>query len=46
VVCDDERDGIWPSDHFGVYAELRSEPLTGRERQWGLAGGDDVRTRG
>jgi len=27
VVCDDERDGIWPSDHFGVYAELRSEPL-------------------
>jgi endonuclease/exonuclease/phosphatase family metal-dependent hydrolase len=28
VVCDDEKDGIWPSDHFGVYAELRSEPLT------------------
>jgi endonuclease/exonuclease/phosphatase family metal-dependent hydrolase len=27
VVCDDERDGVWPSDHFGVYAELRSEPL-------------------
>ncbi len=23
VVCDQERDGIWPSDHFGVYAELR-----------------------
>jgi endonuclease/exonuclease/phosphatase family metal-dependent hydrolase len=23
VVCDDERDGVWPSDHFGVYAELR-----------------------
>jgi len=26
VVCDDEQDGIWPSDHYGVYAELRSEP--------------------
>ena len=25
VVCDDESDGVWPSDHFGVYAELRSE---------------------
>jgi endonuclease/exonuclease/phosphatase family metal-dependent hydrolase len=24
VVCDDEREGIWPSDHFGVYAELRT----------------------
>ena len=21
------KNGIWPSDHFGVYAELRSEPL-------------------
>lgn len=27
VVCDDAQDGVWPSDHFGVYAELRSEPL-------------------
>ena len=27
VVCDDERHGIWPSDHFGVLAELRSEPF-------------------
>jgi len=27
VVCDDCVDGVWPSDHFGVYAELRSEPL-------------------
>jgi endonuclease/exonuclease/phosphatase family metal-dependent hydrolase len=27
VVCDDERDGAWPSDHFGVFAVLRSEPL-------------------
>jgi endonuclease/exonuclease/phosphatase family metal-dependent hydrolase len=27
VVCDDERAGIWPSDHFGVYAELRTEPV-------------------
>jgi endonuclease/exonuclease/phosphatase family metal-dependent hydrolase len=29
VVCDDEVDGVWPSDHFGVYAELRSEPDAG-----------------
>ena len=27
VVCDDEVDGVWPSDHFGVYAEFRTEPL-------------------
>ena len=27
VVCDDEKDGVWPTDHFGVYAELRSEPV-------------------
>ncbi|MEX0874746.1 MAG: endonuclease/exonuclease/phosphatase family protein [Actinomycetota bacterium] len=27
VVCDDEVDGVWPSDHFGLYAELRTEPL-------------------
>ncbi len=27
VVCDDERDGVWPSDHFGLYAELRSDPV-------------------
>jgi endonuclease/exonuclease/phosphatase family metal-dependent hydrolase len=27
VVCDDEVDGVWPSDHFGVFAELRTEPL-------------------
>jgi len=26
VVCNDEKDGVWPSDHFGLYAELRSEP--------------------
>ena len=25
VVCDDAQGGVWPSDHFGVYAELRSE---------------------
>jgi endonuclease/exonuclease/phosphatase family metal-dependent hydrolase len=24
VVCHDQREGVWPSDHFGVYAELRS----------------------
>jgi len=29
VVCDDAIDGVWPSDHFGVYAELRSEALAG-----------------
>jgi endonuclease/exonuclease/phosphatase family metal-dependent hydrolase len=22
VVCDAEEDGVWPSDHFGVFAEL------------------------
>jgi len=27
VVCDEEKDAAWPSDHFGVYAELRTEPL-------------------
>lgn len=27
VVCNDERAGIWPSDHFGVYAELRTDPI-------------------
>lgn len=26
VVCDDAWDGVWPSDHFGVLAELRAEP--------------------
>lgn len=25
VVCDDESHGVWPSDHFGVYAELSTE---------------------
>jgi len=29
VVCDDEVGGVWPSDHFGVYAELRTEPIPG-----------------
>jgi endonuclease/exonuclease/phosphatase family metal-dependent hydrolase len=27
VVCDDEKDGVWPSDHFGVYVEMRTEAL-------------------
>jgi len=27
VVCDDETNGVWPSDHYGVYAELRTEPV-------------------
>lgn len=26
VVCDADDDGVWPSDHFGVYAELRATP--------------------
>ena len=29
VVCDDERAGVWPSDHFGVYALLRTEGMPG-----------------
>ena len=28
VVLDEPRDGVWPSDHFGVYAELRATPFT------------------
>jgi endonuclease/exonuclease/phosphatase family metal-dependent hydrolase len=32
VVCDDEVDGVWPSDHFGVYAELRCDPLPASAR--------------
>jgi endonuclease/exonuclease/phosphatase family metal-dependent hydrolase len=24
VVCDQESGGVWPSDHFGLYAELRT----------------------
>jgi len=31
VVCDAAEDGVWPSDHFGVYAELRAEPLPAAE---------------
>lgn len=27
VVLDDAVDGVWPSDHFGVLAELRTKPL-------------------
>ncbi len=26
IACHDEKDGVWPSDHLGVYAELRTEP--------------------
>ena len=29
VVCDRLEGGVWPSDHFGVYAELCSEPVPG-----------------
>ncbi len=45
VVCDDEADGVWPSDHFGVYAELATDPIEERKEAWGLAGGDDVDAR-
>ena len=38
VVCDDEVAGVWPSDHFGVYAELRCEPIEAADG--GRAGGD------
>jgi endonuclease/exonuclease/phosphatase family metal-dependent hydrolase len=27
VVCHEPRGGVWPSDHFGVYAELRTQPI-------------------
>jgi len=27
VVCDAAEDGVWPSDHFGLFAQLRTEPL-------------------
>lgn len=42
VVCDDEERGVWPSDHFGVYAELRTEPLPDRARApiFAAAGGE------
>ena len=26
VVCDQELEGVWPSDHFGVFCTLRTEP--------------------
>jgi len=42
VVCNDCRDDVWPTDHFGVFARLRTRPTAGREQQWGLVGGDDV----
>jgi len=42
VVFNDEKDGVWPTDHFGVYAELRTDPIAGIEDRWGLAAGDDV----
>jgi endonuclease/exonuclease/phosphatase family metal-dependent hydrolase len=29
VVCDDEVAGVWPTDHFGVIAEIRTEPIPG-----------------
>lgn len=44
VVCNDEKNGVWPADHFGVYAEFRTDPIPGLEDRWGLAGGDDVNT--
>jgi endonuclease/exonuclease/phosphatase family metal-dependent hydrolase len=32
VVCNDEVGGVWPSDHFGVYSELRCQPPHSGER--------------
>jgi endonuclease/exonuclease/phosphatase family metal-dependent hydrolase len=32
VVCDQGEDGVWPSDHLGVYAELRTDPDPERVR--------------
>ena len=29
VVCNEGRDGAWPSDHFGVFAELHTEEVPG-----------------
>lgn len=31
VVCDDPRAGVWPSDHFGLHAELRTDRDSDRE---------------
>ncbi len=42
VVCNDEKGGVWPTDHFGVYAEFRTDPIPKIADRWGLAGGDDV----
>ena len=28
IVCNDEKDGVGPSDHVGLYAELRTEPVS------------------
>ena len=27
VVLADSQNGVWPSDHFGVYTSLRTDPL-------------------
>ncbi len=27
VVCDEQAGNVWPSDHFGVFARLRTEPF-------------------
>jgi endonuclease/exonuclease/phosphatase family metal-dependent hydrolase len=27
IVCNEDEGGAWPSDHFGLYAELRTAPL-------------------
>ncbi len=45
VVCNEPQDSVWPTDHLGVYAELRTDPIPGLEEKWGLAGGDDVTVR-
>ncbi len=36
VVCDEPQNGVWPSDHFGVYAELRTTPISSLPEERGL----------
>ena len=40
VVCDDEKNGVWPSDHFGVFAELQTQEIAGVSEGAAGAGGD------
>ena len=35
VVCNEVADGIWPSDHYGLYAELRTQAVP--RPRWAMA---------